>query len=173
MCGLSALVVLVGHVLTGLPWDPVIGTQYQVQTYAVAVFFILSGFLIGYYATLRAEVYSFLEYMIDRACRIFVAFIPALIFVAVVDLTITAHFHQFRPGVHSPATFVANLFMLQHTPFNRYFDWLPTFQPFGTGRPFWTIAVEWWLYALFGIVFFAGRMRGSWRGYLCLSLLRS
>ncbi|QQR35292.1 acyltransferase [Devosia oryziradicis] len=159
--GISAVVVLVGHTLTALPWDSVVGTRFAVQRYAVVVFFILSGFLIAQKTMERVAQYSFTEYFVDRFARIFVAFVPALIFVAMVDNLLISPFHALAPDPLTPSTFIANLLMLHHTPFNRFFEWLPRFQPYGTGRPFWTIAVEWWLYMLFGIAFFARRMRGG------------
>ncbi|QQR35218.1 acyltransferase [Devosia oryziradicis] len=155
--GLSALAVLIGHAFSMLPWHPALGVKYPIQSYAVAVFFILSGFLIGRNTMSRSATYSLSEYLIDRFARIFLAFVPALIFVAVADHFVTAIYGQIANATNTDATFAANLLMLQHTPFDRYFDWLPRFQPYGTGRPFWTIAVEWWLYVLFGIAFFASR----------------
>ena len=41
-------------------------------------------------------------------------------------------------------TFIANLFMLQDFPF------IIPFTSFGSARPFWTIAIEWWIYLFFG-----------------------
>lgn len=142
--------------MAGLPWPTYLGAIYPIQRYGVVIFFILSGFLITYHCLQRADHYSFSEYLTDRFCRIFVAFVPALIFVAAVDLLFTSRYTT--PTGVSAETFLANLAMLHHTPFDRYFDWLPRFEPYGSGRTFWTVAVEWWLYVMFGILFFFGRM---------------
>lgn len=161
--GLSALAVLVGHGLTMLPSPPAIGTILPIQSYGVVLFFALSGFLIAYHCMRRTEM-TFIEYMIDRFARIFTAFVPAIVLVALLDPLFRA-----VGDANSVQTFVANLLMLQHTPFDRIFDWAPTFEPFGSGRQFWTIAVEWWLYALFGIFFYA--VKASWGQRAVMAML--
>lgn len=151
MRGVSALMVLIGHGITMLPYPPPIGTRYAIQSYGVVIFFILSGFLIAHNCMAR-EGYTFGSYLIDRFARIFTAFVPALVLVALLDplfLNMTSS--------SSPQTFVANLLMLHQTPFGRMIPGLPQWEPFGSARQFWTIPIEWWLYVLFGIVFFAKR----------------
>lgn len=148
--GLSAVAVLVGHGLTMLPNPPEIGTRYPIQSYGVILFFVLSGFLIAYNCMSR-DGYTFSEYFIDRFSRIFTAFIPAIILVALVD-----PLYKTMGEENSIRTFLANIFMLHHTPFDRFADWLPRFEPYGSARQFWTIAVEWWLYIFFGSLFFVG-----------------
>jgi peptidoglycan/LPS O-acetylase OafA/YrhL len=146
--GLSALTVLFGHVISRTSWDTTFGKYYAWQSLAVVVFFWLSGFLIAYNVTIR-EKYSFGEYMIDRFSRIYVLFVPALIFSFVVG----AYLH----GVPTLSTTVANLFMLQHTPWNRIYDVLPAIPVLGGNSPLWTVAIEWWLYVSFGCFAFFGR----------------
>nr|WP_238148712.1 hypothetical protein [Legionella pneumophila] len=86
--------------------------------------------------------------MIDRFCRIYVIYIPVLILSVLllvwVDLV----------SMPEIKDWVANIFMIQHTPFNRIFEFLPTIPPLAQISPLWSIAVEWWLYTLFGIAFF-------------------
>lgn len=147
--GMSALAVMFGHGVGLLPNPPLIGTHYPIQSYGVVLFFVMSGFLIAYNCMTRAG-YSFGEYMIDRFSRIYVAFVPAILLVALVD-----PLYKTVGNANSPETFVANIFMLHNTPFNRILDGLPRFEPYGSGRQFWTVALEWWLYSLFGILFFA------------------
>ncbi len=44
--------------------------------------------------------------------------------------------------------FIGNVFMLQNMgPYSVLGKW---FVPFGSGRPLWTLSVEWWLYMLYG-----------------------
>ena len=158
--GLSAVAVLIGHALTMLPEPPAIGTTFPIQSYGVVLFFALSGFLIAYHCMQRSSV-SFPDYMIDRFARIFTAFLPAIILVALVDPLFR------RIGdANSVGTFLANIFMVHHTPFNRILDGLPRFNAFGSGRQFWTIAVEWWLYTLFGVFFYMRQARWSHRAMM-------
>jgi peptidoglycan/LPS O-acetylase OafA/YrhL len=161
--GLSAMAVMVGHALPMLPNPPMLGTRYPLQSYAVILFFALSGFLIAYNCMVKRD-YSFSHYAIDRFSRIFTAFIPAIMLVALIDPLYG------RTGeANSMSTFVANLLMLHHTPFDRLVPALPRFEPFGSGRQFWSVAVEWWLYMLFGILFFL--RPSSWRERQVMALL--
>ena len=108
--GLSAVAVLVGHTFSILPLQdrPAIGNRYDVQTYAVLIFFILSGLLIAQSALARGPDYRFADYIIDRASRIFVCFIPALFFIAALDFLSGGYGPKNGPGV-----FLANVLMLQ------------------------------------------------------------
>jgi len=63
-------------------------------------------------------------------------------------------------------TFVGNLLMLQDYPFqpeishfltkrlDLSLSWLLPITSFGSARPFWTVAIEWWIYLLFGWIAF-------------------
>lgn len=143
------------------------------QSYGVVLFFALSGFLIAYNCMTKKS-YSFFEYMADRFARIFTAFLPALVLIALIDpawqkLGEPAPVANFVHQDNSLSAFLANALMLQHTPFGRMIEGLPRWEPFGSGRQFWTIAVEWWLYSLFGIIFFA--FRSSIRERLLMAVL--
>ncbi|PCI99628.1 MAG: hypothetical protein COB15_03965 [Flavobacteriales bacterium] len=45
-------------------------------------------------------------------------------------------------------TFIGNVFMLQDFPAFNYLN----ITSFGSARPFWTLAVEWWIYLCFGYI---------------------
>lgn len=150
--GISSLAVLIGHALTYSMPDSVgykFVAKYPIQSYAVVIFFVLSGFLITYQYLHKSDSYSFEKYFIDRFSRIYTAFIPALVLIWLMD---TASNFCIAEKC-SAKTLLANLFMLHHTPYTRFFEILPTFQRFGTGDVLWTIAIEWWLYILFGTMF--------------------
>ena len=136
-----------------LPSPPLIGTTYPIQSYGVVLFFILSGFLVAL-STISKPDHDFRSYICDRFARIYTAFVPALLLVVFFDFVVIS---GERTAAHSFKTFVANLLMLQHTPFGRMIEGMPHFEPFGSARQFWTVPVEWWLYMLFGIVLFSGR----------------
>jgi peptidoglycan/LPS O-acetylase OafA/YrhL len=57
------------------------------QNFGVCVFFLLSGFLIAYTLVKKSENpgCGFPDYLIDRIARIYSGWVPALVFVAVVD----------------------------------------------------------------------------------------
>jgi peptidoglycan/LPS O-acetylase OafA/YrhL len=153
--GLSAQLVVVGHGLSffgiftflhppNFPW---------IQNIAVLLFFILSGFLITY-STLKKKNYSFSQYFIDRFSRIYVAFIPAIIFVFLLDLlsiTIRPENYVYADAFNI-RTFIGNLLMLQDFPLLLKSPRDEFITSFGSARPFWTLAVEWWIYIFFGYI---------------------
>lgn len=153
--GLSAQAVLIGHGISifgianflhepNFPW---------IQNMAVVIFFILSGFLISY-STLEKlksdKPYTIGIYLADRFSRIYVAFIPCIICVLLIDYSsvqLNPSGYQFYDSFNF-STFIGNLFMLQDFPLDfQSFD----FQSFGSAKPFWTLAIEWWIYLFFGL----------------------
>lgn len=154
--GVSAQVVVIGHALffygfTGLDTDP---NVFVVQSYAVLVFFILSGFLITYSTVSklrRGAAYGFRHFFVDRFSRIYTGFVPALLFVLVIDCISRSLYPDAYPYAagFNLKTFVGNLLMLQDIPGANYlFGGRMT--SFGSGRPFWSLAIEWWIYMFFG-----------------------
>lgn len=121
------------------------------QNISVLVFFIISGFVISYSLSGKStrKNYKYFDYLVDRSARIYTTFIPALIFVFFIDLFsiyLNGELYQYW-AAFDMKTFVGNLFMLQDFP------GLPI-TSFGSGRPFWTLAIEWWIYLFVGAVFF-------------------
>ena len=95
--------------------------------------------------------YSFTAFFIDRWSRIYTGFLPALAFVLVVDFLSKYLYPGSFPyeTSFSLRDLIGNLFMLQQTPLSVI---IPGgyIQSFGSGEPFWTVAVEWWIYLFFG-----------------------
>src|ERR1700735_3256298 len=131
----AAEIVLIGHAsgycLAGLERDG------HLETFGVLIFFLLSGF-----------------------CRIFCGYVPALIFVVAVDASVQAlPGYPYRDS-NSVLTWIGNLAMLQEYPVFQVLRRLgvaeqPWFiEAFGSGRPFWTVAIEWWIYLGFGSLMF-------------------
>ncbi|MEO0735061.1 MAG: acyltransferase family protein, partial [Bacteroidota bacterium] len=150
--GWSAQAVLFGHALYFFnlhgPGAP--STDFFVHRYAVAIFFLLSGFLITYSTVgklARKADYGFRQYFIDRFARIYTALVPALLFILVVDLVS----RSLSPATYAYADafsardFLGNLLMLQ------YFPGLglllgERIEAFGSGTTLWTLSIEWWIY---------------------------
>lgn len=128
---------------------------------AVTVFFVLSGFLVGGMGLAKRSAgrLDLRQYAIDRATRLYVAFFPALLLGATLDV-FGSHFaptaglydltHPILASKVAPPSFVAtmslevfgaNALMLQH-----FFT--PTF---GSNHPLWTISAEFWFYTVFGL----------------------
>ena len=156
--GSAAQMVLFGHAISyfgvlkslhepSFPW---------IQNIGVVVFFILSGFIITHTVTINLESdpkYNFSYYFVDRFSRIFPAYVSALILVATIDSIsswIDASKYRYH-GAFNLNTLLANLVMLQDFPHWYYLFDLPK-TSFGSARPLWTIAIEWWIYMFFGFL---------------------
>ncbi len=155
--GISAQLVVVGH---GISYCGILTFLHQpnfpwIQNIAVLIFFLLSGFLITYSTTtknIKKASYSFLQYFIDRFTRIYTAFIPALIFVLFID-SINIYLNGDEYAFYSAfnlKTLVGNILMFQDYPILRYLPQEFRLTSFGSARPFWTLAVEWWIYLFYG-----------------------
>lgn len=170
---LSAQLVLFGHCLSFLSPHSLIGTKIPVQSLGVVIFFILSGYLIF---TVSRKYSDFKSFFIDRFSRIYVTFIPCLMIIAGLDfLTSKLPGYQYA-DTYDVVTFVGNVVMLQDYPIGSVLErvglhWGVT--SFASGRPLWTLAVEWWLYMFFGWLSFRVVMRSdfSFRSIFVLMLL--
>lgn len=182
----AALVVLLGHA-AGLFAVNSGAEKLGFQNGAVFIFFLLSGFLICYSTISKGqdENNTFRNYFIDRFCRIFVAFVPALMLTAVIDyyslnfmrdmsvslLPTLNDVAQELPERYSFASWVGNLFMVQSGPIAKVLGVISgsgslLVEPFGSARPFWTISIEWWIYMSFGIIAFTwlrGKSMAWWQ----------
>lgn len=153
---LSAQLVFWGHLgsFLGGP-DFLFGGRWQVQNLGVVVFFLLSGFLI-----LRTlpRYSGFGPYFIDRFARIYLTLIPGLLLIAAMDWAIARNGDTSFAGARGLGTLLGNLFMLQDFTLLRA---LPSLDitSFGSARPLWTLAVEWWLYMFVGWIFLGPRRR--------------
>ena len=125
----------------------------------VLTFFLLSGFLItGTIASrLAARRFSLTEFLVSRFSRIYTPYIPAILLVAVLDhFIVGAPIYEYAAD-YRWSTAIANIFMLQDYPVFQILrrlhvpeqDWF--FRTFGSGRQFWTVSVEWWIYLTVGI----------------------
>ncbi len=174
---IAAQLVLFGHAYSML-YNP--GAQPRVGDLGVLVFFLLSGFLICYTSLVKREAnsgYGFRLFFVDRFFRIFTVYVPALFFVLVMDYSITAleHHHDYE-RYFSVKNFFATFFMLQQYPAGLFADKLlgiewAKLSTFGSARPFWTVASEWWLYLFFGWLLFKYRDISRRSGYFILILL--
>ncbi len=153
---LAALAVFFGHLsgqrLTG-------GLFWQAGPYApeaVAMFFVLSGFVIGYVTEMRER--SVASYAIARAARIYSVALPALVLTFALDALGSAA----RPDLYSAAwgyegsgralQFLASLLFINHL-------WFLDIAP-GSDLSYWSLGYEVPYYAVFGIAVFAPR---RWR----------
>jgi peptidoglycan/LPS O-acetylase OafA/YrhL len=154
----SSQLVVVGH---GIAFFGVLAFFREpsfpwMQNIAVLVFFLLSGFLIPYSVARRTSGpndYSFSQFFVDRFARIFVPFLVAIGFVLCLDLlskALSPDTYKYDETFNAK-TLVGNILMLQDFPISVEFD-IGGVESFASARPFWTLAVEWWIYMLFGFI---------------------
>jgi peptidoglycan/LPS O-acetylase OafA/YrhL len=147
---ISAQMVLIGHGISfmgiamwlhppNFPW---------IQEIAVVIFFLLSGLVITYstFGKLCFAEYNFKQFFLERFSRIYSAYIPIIFIIVILD----AFYLHYLNGIdaynsYNLRTFILNLFMLQDFPILK-----KNITSFGSARPFWTIAVEWWTYMFYG-----------------------
>lgn len=170
----SAQIVVVGHLSRGLGVLPALqppNVPYM-QNVAVVVFFILSGFLISNVVITRLARpdYSFRVYFIDRFARIYTGLLPAVAFVLVLDaiqIAVAPDLYAHRDA-YDARTVAGNLLMLQDFPLADEVDRLISgvegasllaVTSLGSGRTFWTLAIEWWIYLAFGWMLLQGELR--------------
>ena len=136
---------------------------------AVIIFFVLSGLLVGGAgaAKLSQSRFDLRGYSIDRVSRLYVAFLPALILGALLDLAGSHWFAASGFWDHSQAMIAQKI---ASAPFQESLSWSGFLgnvvmvqdyyvRPFGSNTPLWTISAEFWFYVVFGLcsVFWLGK----------------
>jgi peptidoglycan/LPS O-acetylase OafA/YrhL len=153
----AAMMVLFGHTAHFFLPGSFLAAGW-LQGLGVYLFFLISGFLISLsvFEKRHDPHYGFRAYFIDRSCRIYSAFLPALVLVVVLDGFIhTSPLYEWGRDF-TPQDWFGNLLMLQDFPIFQILRRLGMHDsawfigPFGSARPFWTISIEWWIYMLFG-----------------------
>lgn len=159
---IAAQMVLLTHVLALIIGDGKLTSA--LGSAAVATFFLLSGFLVTYSALSKppASGYGLADFLSDRAFRIYAAYLPALVFTALADISLMHSAYYPKDAHGGPAQFFGNLVMLQDFPvfqvLRRAGADAPWFvSAYGSAGQFWTISIEFWIYVAFGISFYALR----------------
>lgn len=161
--GVTAEAVVVGHAISFFRVLPGLQPPYvpAMQEVGVVIFFVLSGFLIAHTTWVRKSktntaLYGFRTFFIDRFARIYSGYLPALVFIGLADcgavrMDPTAYVHH---EALNARTAIGNVLMLENFPaldfLHRRFTIVPAIDRLGSGRPLWTLAVEWWIYMFFG-----------------------
>lgn len=158
-----ALVVLVGHLSGGRFTGGLLWQFGPYMSQAVAIFFVLSGFVIAYVVDQREGTAR--DYVVARLARIYSVAIPALFLTFGMD----AIGREARPDLYTAAwgyvwegrawQFFSSLVFI-----NQLWSWdtVP-----GSGLPYWSLGYEVWYYALFGIAVFAPK---RWRFPILLAV---
>lgn len=168
--------VLIGHSISFFNISK--NTPY-IQNMGVVLFFVLSGLIISYTVFYKSQGgYSFRIFFLERFARIYTGLIPSLLFILLIDFVMkySNSSHYIYENAYNIKTFIGNIFMLQDYQYiGHYFISLIPEQfhitSFGSGRPLWTLAIEWWLYMCFGLLYFVYRKSFSWKYFPLLLLV--
>jgi len=155
----AAIAVLTGHA-ANIFLQGSRAANSNIEIVGVMIFFLLSGFLISFsvFKKYADAEYGFAEYFIERFCRIYCAFLPALISVGIIDswcANSPVYLWQQRLNIQ---TGIGNILMLQDFPLFQIARRLGApdttwfIRTFGSAGPFWTISIEWWIYMVFGAI---------------------
>lgn len=154
----GANLVIAAHVLAlyfGMR-DP-----YALGNLGVAVFFLLSGFLImqSMLNWLNKPEPRLPGFIADRVARIMTPYVPALVLIALANLVLIDTNHSQGGTNTGLLTFLGNLLLLQdHSVFQGLefagidFPW--RIRAYNSAEPFWTVAIEMWIYVSMGLFFF-------------------
>ncbi|HWK51291.1 MAG TPA: acyltransferase [Steroidobacter sp.] len=151
---------------------------YSLGNLGVAVFFLLSGFLImqSMLNWLNKPEPRLAGFLADRVARIMTPYVPALVLIAFFNVTLIETNHS-QGGVNTGVlTFVGNLLMLQdHAIFQGLefagIDLSWRTRNYNSAEPFWTVAIETWIYVSMGLFFFCVLKRESINRWLGVALV--
>lgn len=159
---LASQAVVVGHAASFFNVLPLTRPPhfFYIQNLGVIFFFFLSGFIITYSCHIKTSTgrYSFEEFIFDRLFRLQIVVIPVLFFIFITDyffLNIIGISGEYAKNINIQS-FFGNILFLQDYPkeiLHRIFGvHLFSAPMFGTGRPLWTLAIEFWIYVFFGYI---------------------
>jgi peptidoglycan/LPS O-acetylase OafA/YrhL len=168
---IAANLVLLSHILLVFFDNKV---TYKGRGVAVITLFVLSGFLITRSLMYRAKKPGphMAVFLADRVARIMTPLVPMLLIIAVLNATVI-HTHWSLPGLSTGViALVGNLLLLFDYPLFQlldlaHFDVWWRIRPYNTAEPFWTVAIEFWIYIAASLLVFGLLLRERIRvGYL-------
>jgi peptidoglycan/LPS O-acetylase OafA/YrhL len=152
---------------------------YKGRGVAVIILFVLSGFLITRSLMYRAKKPGehMPAFLADRVARIMTPFVPVLLMIALLNATVI-HTNWSLPGLSTGLlALLGNLLLLFDYPVFQLLDiahvdvWW-RIRPYNTGEPYWTVAIEFWIYIAMSLLFFCAikreRIRTGWIVLLAL-----
>lgn len=136
----------------------------ELAHFSVIIFFVLSGYLIGYTTTNNNR--GLKKYLVARFSRLYSVLIPVLIIMFVIEKLIGfidyASLSSITRGMSLPRYVISGLYLNE--------IWFFSAAP-ALNAPLWSLSFEFWFYIIFGLWFF--RQKNNWilTGLLILSIL--
>lgn len=174
----AANLVMLSHILLVFFDNKV---TYKGRGVAVIILFVLSGFLITRSLMYRAKKPGahMATFLADRVARIMTPFVPVLLIIALLNATVI-HTNWSLEGLSTGfAALLGNLLLLFDYPLFQLLDiahvnvWW-RIRPYNTAEPFWTVAIEFWIYIAASLLVFGVLLRERIRtGYVWMLALIS
>lgn len=181
--GISAQAVVLGHALNiFVPGIFMVPGQrvFYIQSFAVVIFFVLSGYLITS-AVLKKRShagFTFGNYLMDRVARVVYPLLPAVALIVAFDFLVFQGSRRLPfitidlspQAIAGSFTMLFNHPVLQEVAVRTSTSWIDV-GPVGTGAPLWSVTAEWWIYVAFGIlalIVLSGKRMGILRVALLL-----
>lgn len=159
----AANLVLLSHILLVFFDNKV---SYKGRGVAVIILFVLSGFLITRSLMYRARKPGahMADFFADRVARIMTPFVPVLLLIALLNATVI-HTNWAAEGLSTGfVALLGNLLLLFDYPVFQLLDiahldvWW-RIRPYNTAEPFWTVAIEFWIYVAASLLVFGVLLR--------------
>gem|GEM_PF-713175 len=161
----AAQMVLFGHSIAYLGLFDRLKPPYMgfIQNLSVIILFVISGFLIFYSLDKKKDM-TFKSFFLNRFSRIYAALIPCLILIIILDFVNLKYFNYQFKNAFNFKTLLGNIFMFQDLPigiingitlkiFNFKLLNFNNLTSFGSARPLWTVAIEWYIYLFYGYLY--------------------
>jgi peptidoglycan/LPS O-acetylase OafA/YrhL len=147
---------------------------YEGRGVAVIILFVLSGFLITRSLLYRAKKPGthLPAFLADRTARIMTPFVPVLLFIALLNATVIHTNWSLEGQSTGFIALLGNLFLLFDYPVFQLldlagFDVSWRIRTYNTAEPFWTVAIEFWIYIAASLLIFCVLLREKMRlGYV-------
>lgn len=148
--GAAAVYVCITHIW-GNHMDGILRHLFSFGQEAVIVFFVLSGFVIGWSVNAGQKAFFFKQYFNKRFTRIYSVWLLSSVFLALIILFGSNNYEW--PSV---IQVLGNMFMLQDFSVGKP---AVLVEPILGNSPLWSLHYEWWFYMFFPVVLFFGDLK--------------
>ncbi|MCB2355404.1 acyltransferase family protein [Clostridium estertheticum] len=184
----AAQMVLFGHSINFSGAFPRLKPPYMgyIENFSVIILFVISGFLIFYSLDKKKDM-TFGSFFINRFSRIYSALIPCLLLIILLDFINLKYFNYQYKDSFNLKTLICNIFLFQDLPiktinhvtlnlFNFKLLNFNSLTSFGSARPLWTVAIEWFIYLFYGYLYIIMIKKkkltiANWLIFLLLSII--
>lgn len=152
----ASQLVCIGHAISFFEIVEILQPPHApyMQNIGVIIFFVISGFLIAYTLDRNSinPSYGLGEFVVDRVARIYSAYLPALLVIAITDILLSEMSGYEISASLTWSALIGNVFMMQkYTGLLSQYLAVPIF---GSASQLWTLAAEFHIYIFVGALYF-------------------